>query len=388
MVRGELFAGGTGQSFNLLLHHGVEVPQEVLGQHGHVRAALAQGRRAELHDVQAVEQILAELVLADGSNDVAIGRGDEPHVDPQLGVAPHAGEGAVFQKPQQLGLERAAHVANLVQKNGAAVRLLDAARFLFDRTGEGALLVTEQLALQQRLGNGGAVDPDVGGLAAFTQGVQRAGDQFLARAALAEDEHRGMGGRDGLNQLAQFTHLGRVADDVVQMERVAGAGAQDGVLLEQPVPLGAPGHGVQQFFRLAGLGQVVEGTGLDRLSGELGRGKGGDHQHRQMGPALVAAAQKFPAVHAPEAEVRDDHEEFFPLDQPQRLLRRGDILHGIALLTENRPQRKPHVVLVIHYQQWGQGCVHCRIFMKVRVGNSRMKRVPRPSSDSTRTRPA
>ena len=52
--------------------------------------------------------------------------------------------------------------------------------------GEGAAFVAEQLALQQRFGDGGAVDGQErrGGPAAVV--VQGAGDQLLAGAALAQ----------------------------------------------------------------------------------------------------------------------------------------------------------------------------------------------------------
>ena len=60
-----------------------------------------------------------------------------------------------------------------------------------DRAGEGALLVAEQLALDERLRDGGAVDLDE---RAFVRGgvlVDRAGDELLAGAGLAGDEDGG-----------------------------------------------------------------------------------------------------------------------------------------------------------------------------------------------------
>ena len=94
-------------------------------------------------------------------HDVAVGGGDEADVDAQFLRAADARERAVLQKPQQLGLKRLAHVGDFVEKNRAAVGLLDAAGFLFDRAGERAFFVAEQFAFQQRLGNGRAVDADV-----------------------------------------------------------------------------------------------------------------------------------------------------------------------------------------------------------------------------------
>ena len=155
--------------------------KKVLGQEDDVVAALAQGRRAKLNDIEAVEQIFAEIVLADGFDDVAVGGGDEADVHVQFIVAADAGEGAVFQKAEQLGLERAAHVADFIQEDGAAVGFFDAAEFLFDGAGEGALFMAEKLAFEQVLGNGGAVDADVIVLAALAQAVQGAGDRVPCR---------------------------------------------------------------------------------------------------------------------------------------------------------------------------------------------------------------
>ena len=98
----------------------------MLGQQEDILASFPERRRAELDDVQAVEEVLAEAVLADGLDDVAVGGGDQADLDAQLLVAAHAGEAAVLEEAEQLGLEGTAHVANFIQEDGAAVGLLDA----------------------------------------------------------------------------------------------------------------------------------------------------------------------------------------------------------------------------------------------------------------------
>jgi hypothetical protein len=166
------------------------------------------GRRTELDDVEAVEKVFAEIVLADGFDDVAVGGGDEADIHVQFIIAADAGEGAVFQEAEQFGLERAAHVADFVEENGAVVGFLDAAEFLADGAGEGAFFVAEQFAFEEVFRDGGAVDADVIVLAAQAQAVQGAGDQFLARAAFAEDEDGGVGGGDALDKLRSSSILG------------------------------------------------------------------------------------------------------------------------------------------------------------------------------------
>ena len=52
------------------------------------------------------------------------------------------------------------HLADLVEEDRAVVGGLELADLLFRGAGEGALLVAEQLAFQQRLGQGGAVEAD------------------------------------------------------------------------------------------------------------------------------------------------------------------------------------------------------------------------------------
>ena len=175
-------------------------------------------------------------------------------------VAADAGERAVLQKPQQFGLERLAHVADFVQKNRAAIGFLDAAGFLFHRAGESALFVAEQFAFQEGFRNGGAIDADVIVRAPLAQAVQRAGDEFLARAAFAQDQDPRVGGGDGLDQLPQIVHARRFAHDLFEAENFGGAGAQRGVFLQQPVAFGAARDGMQQFLRRERLGQVINGA--------------------------------------------------------------------------------------------------------------------------------
>ena len=65
-----------------------------------------------------------------------------------------------LERPEQLGLQLERQGADLVEEQGAAVRQLEQARLGGDRAGEGALLVAEQLALEQVGRDRGAVDLD------------------------------------------------------------------------------------------------------------------------------------------------------------------------------------------------------------------------------------
>src|SRR5208283_3309123 len=92
---------------------------------------------------------------------------------------------ALLQHPQNLGLHGQRHVADFVEKDRAAVAELELADALGRRAGEGAFLVSEQLALDQILGNRGAIDRNKGpgGTMAVLENAPR--HEFLAGAALA-----------------------------------------------------------------------------------------------------------------------------------------------------------------------------------------------------------
>ena len=74
---------------------------------------------------------------------------DHAHADANRLLAADALQLAVLQDAQQLGLRRFVQVADFVEKDRAAVGQLEPAAPQRRRAGERALLVAEQLALDQ-----------------------------------------------------------------------------------------------------------------------------------------------------------------------------------------------------------------------------------------------
>ena len=105
------------------------------------------------------------------------------------------------------------HVADFVQEQRAAIGLLQLADLVFQRAGEAALAMAEQLAFDQLFGNRRAVHFDEGLAGARAGGVNRVRDQFLAGAALAENQHAAVGGGHQRQLLAQRFHRHALADD-------------------------------------------------------------------------------------------------------------------------------------------------------------------------------
>ncbi len=126
----------------------------------HVVAALAQRRQEEVHDVEAVVEVLAEAPGADLLLEDAVGRRDDADVD-LLGLAvADAEDDALLQRAQQLHLQVQRQLADLVEEERALVGDLELAGPRRDGAGERALHVPEELALDQVLGDRAAVDDD------------------------------------------------------------------------------------------------------------------------------------------------------------------------------------------------------------------------------------
>ncbi len=113
-----------------------------------------------------------------------------------------------MQHPQQLGLQVKRHLADFVQEQGAAFGLLEQALVRAQGAGEGALLVTKELALNQLLGQHGAIDRDERPAAAGRGFMQHPGHDLFAGASGAHQQGRDIGGRHTLGQGQQMQARG------------------------------------------------------------------------------------------------------------------------------------------------------------------------------------
>ena len=162
----------------------------VLDQRRDVLAPLAQRRHLDLSDVDPVQQVLPEQALGHHVVQVAIGGRDDAHVHPGgCAVGTHRYHLAVLEKPQQHRLHAQAHLADFVEEDRAAVRLLELPDFVAIGAGEAALHMTEELRFEQGLGDAGAVQRHEPLRRTRGVHVDEAGQDILADAALAGDQH-------------------------------------------------------------------------------------------------------------------------------------------------------------------------------------------------------
>ena len=111
-------------------------------------------------------------------------------------------------------MRRQAHIAHFVQKDGAAVGLLQFADLILAGAGEASFPVAEQLALDQLFRNRRAVDVHkrLGG--ARAHGVDGVGHELFPGAAFSENQHPAVGDGHQAKLLAQRLHRHALADNL------------------------------------------------------------------------------------------------------------------------------------------------------------------------------
>ena len=170
-----------------------------------VFAPLPQRRHMNVDAAQAVEQVGAKQPPRDQLRERSVGRRDDAGVDATGAGAADALDRQVLDRAQQLGLRRQRQVGHFVEKQRAAVGVLELAPPAADAGGR-PLFDAEQLRLEQRFDDRRAVDRDERPRPAAAQLVNLPRHELLAGAALAFDQHGEIGGGDTLDALAQRRH--------------------------------------------------------------------------------------------------------------------------------------------------------------------------------------
>ena len=127
--------------------------------------------------------------------------------------------------------------------------------------------------------------------------MQGARQQFLAGAALADDQHARVGAGHHVRLREALFHDGAARDDV-------GApflgGVREAGDLQRPLDL------VEQFLLVDRLGEEAERAHLRGLHRIRNRAVRGEQDDLEAGPAVLQFLEQADAVHRLHAQVRDD----------------------------------------------------------------------------------
>jgi hypothetical protein len=196
---------------------------------------------------EAVEEVLAEAVRPHIGGEIAVGGGDDADVGLALDRLAEAEEAAPLDRAEELRLRGQGELAYLVEEQGAARGALEEARLGGVRAGERALRVAEELALDERVGDRGAVDGHERARATGRSVVDGISGVLLADARLAGDQDRKLGGRDGFDLPPHQLQRGTDAEHLRAI-RVATRARE--LLDDEPALLGESLDGLDQARRV------------------------------------------------------------------------------------------------------------------------------------------
>ena len=142
------------------------------------------------------------------------------------------------------------------------------------------------------------------------------GDELLARAGLALDEQRGVGGGDAFQPLDDVAHLAAVADHAFKAELLVQPPVEFEIGPPQPRTVHGPLRDRTQPVHVQRFGQVVEGPFLHGLDGRRNRTETGQQDDLGIGLGVFCPFQDLQAVDVVHLQVGKDGVEIPLFDQP------------------------------------------------------------------------
>src|SRR4051794_10948228 len=274
----------------------------MFGEQRDVVAARAERRHFDRNDIQPVVQIAAETSVRDFRFEILVRCRDHAHIDADGLLAAHFLERLLLQYAQNFRLRLQAHVADLVEEERAAVGQLELAFAVIDRAGERAFAMSEQLRLDQLLGDRGAVDVDEWMLGALRETVQRPRNDFFSTAVLAGDEHAAVRRRGGAHLFIELLHRIALADQQLFQREMAVKIAH---LIAQLAIHERVIDGEQDAFERQRLLEEIVRAEARGADGRVDVAMAGDHDHRRRAGGFEPF-QNGHAVDAGQPEVEKD----------------------------------------------------------------------------------
>jgi hypothetical protein len=227
------------------------------------------------------------------ATEIAVGGGDDAHVD---GDGPSRADGlhlAALDRAQQPGLEIDVQLSDLVEEQSAAVSAHEGPLACLVGAGIRPPFVTEELRLDEGAGDRSTVDHDEGTAAALAGLVHPFGRQLLAGAALPLEQESGIPLRHPGEAIDHPAH-GRAASDELAQPRVAAARRRVLVpddRLEQDLAAADAQPSRHRQDHLAHLDTRQPGAGLRRQIAQHERAPLGDDVAVDGGDRLVVQHQ-------------------------------------------------------------------------------------------------
>lgn len=245
----------------------------MLGKRQDIGEALAERGNVDRDHADPEIEVLTKPACRHLGRQIPVGGTEDPHVDRDRTAADRS-DLARLQHPQELGLQGKTHVADLIEKKGAPLRVTEGPGTITVGTGEGAADMAEEFALEEIGGDRRAIDRNEGARPAAAEIVNGARHHLLAGPRLAGDEHGHIAIGEPSDPLLDLAHRRTRAD---QPALRSGGRRRRG---------GGGEHAAEKVGeRLAPdrLGEIVKSPETHGLDGGETARRGGDDRNRRGG---------------------------------------------------------------------------------------------------------
>jgi hypothetical protein len=235
------------------------------------------------------------------------------------------------------------------------MRLFEQAMARFRGAGEGAARVAEELGREQVALERAAIDGDERSRRARRPFVQRARDQLLARAALADDEHGRVRRRQPRDLILEHAHRLRVAHHARLAAESARAPEQHRLAL-QPPRFGRFLDGEHEPLRVERLLQEVERAQLHRAHRVVDGAAPGEEDDGHAGLLEARVREDVEPRAVRDRQIREHEIERPAIDGLARLFHRrhGDDL--VAVLRQLGAEQAPERRVVLDDEHVSERC--------------------------------
>ena len=184
--------------------------------------------------------------------------------------------------------------------------------------------------------------------------VDGARDDFLAGAAFAEQQHRGLGGRHARDLVVDLLHRGRAADQAAEAAHAAQLVAQRADLRAQLAALRHAREHRLQALQVDGLGEVVGGAEAQRLDRALDARVAGDEDGLDR-RAVLEVLEEVHAAAVGQPQVHQDHVGALAHELDARFGHAAGRGGGEAFLRRERREGLARVGIVVDDEDMGHG---------------------------------
>ena len=181
-MRSSRFGGEAG---DFAAGFGGEFFQERFRKKRDIAQSLAERRKNDVDNVNAIIEILAEAAFFDQNGEVLVAGEDDADIDSDGVIGADRFKFPLLEHAQQLHLETWRGGIYFIQKNRPAIGGEETALFVVGRAGEGAFDVAEEFGFEERFRNRAAGNFDERLLGAGRTVVEGPGDERFAGAGFA-----------------------------------------------------------------------------------------------------------------------------------------------------------------------------------------------------------